>query len=69
MMYKEIGGEVVDLNFHKFMYNEKEYTQLQLIDMMLDRLKVYFVDEYDGQPDYVDEIAKIWAIVLPAMWW
>lgn len=73
MMFKEIAAEIVDLNFNKFTYKEVTLTQLQLIDMMLERLKFYFSDKFDEFNEdcqkYCHEIEQIWAIVLPAMWW
>ena len=72
-MYKEIGGRVVNLDYHRFEYEGKEYTQAELIDEMLKRLEVSFSEEYsdwkEDQYKYVHEIEKIWAVVLPAMWW
>lgn len=63
----------IDLDYHKFEYNGVEYTQRQMIDMMLERLEFSFKPEYndwdEDQYAYVSEIEKIWAIVLPAMWW
>ena len=63
----------IDLDYHKFEYNGTEYTQRQLIDMMLERLEFSFKPEYndfdEAQYNYVSEIEKIWAVVLPAMWW
>lgn len=63
----------IDLDYHKFEYNGNEYTQRQLIDMMLERLEFSFKPEYNDlnevQYNYVSEIEKIWAVVLPAMWW
>lgn len=71
MMYKEIA--IVDLTFHKFDYSGNSYTQIELIDAMLERLKFSFSDEYrdyeDEQWEYVHEVEKMWAVVLPAMWW
>ncbi len=55
-MFVEIGGQIVDLNFHKFNYKEKEYTQLELINMMLERLEYYFND--DALDSKVDEYKK-----------
>jgi len=73
MMYKEIGGQTVDLTYHRLEYKNKEYTQLELIDEMLTRLRFCFSEEYDEWNEehykYVHEIEAIWAIVLPAMWW
>lgn len=63
----------IDLDYHEFKYNGKEYTQRQMIDMMLERLEFSFKKEYNDcdseQYNYVSEIEKIWAIVLPTMWW
>lgn len=63
----------IDLDYHKFKYNGEEYTQRQMIDMMLERLEFSFRKEYNNcdseQYNYVSEIEKIWAIILPDMWW
>ena len=73
-MFVEIGGQVVDLNYHKFDFKGKEYTQLELINMMIERLEFYFKkgdlfvsSEEEYEP--IKEIGEIWALVLPAMWW
>ena len=72
-MYKEKAGEIVDLHYHKFTYNDKEYYQDELIDLMIERLQFAFSSEYDEYEEdqwaYVHEIEKIWALILPAMWW
>jgi len=34
--YKKIAARVVDLSYHKFTYKDKEYTQVELIDKLLD---------------------------------
>lgn len=65
-MFLEIAG--IDLNCHKFDFNSKEYTQKEMIELMLKRLEEYF----DNSCDYTDtscEIGEIWAKLLPAMWW
>ena len=73
MKYLEDAEPVVDLTWNKFTYNGKTYSQRELIDMMLERLKRSFSEEYDefneDDYNYVHEIEKIWAVVLPAMWW
>ena len=73
-MFVEIGGQVVDFNFHKFNFKGKEYTQLELINMMIERLEYYFKKEnlfVSSEEEYepIKEIGEIWALVLPAMWW
>lgn len=71
-LYIKVASGIVDLNYHKFEYEGKSYTQLQMINLMVERLEFYFSPEFDGwkreHTDYVLEAAKIWAIVLPAMW-
>lgn len=71
MMFLEVNN--IDLEFHKFEYKGKEYTQKQLIDMMIVNLKFVLSKEFD---EYNDEhmgiaksISEIWSLVLPAMWW
>lgn len=70
-MFLEVN--CVNLEYHKFKYKGKEYTQKQMIDMMLERLEFSFSKKYnefdEKQFKYVSEIEKIWAKVLPAMWW
>lgn len=73
MMYKEKAANVVDLEYDVVDYEGKTYNQLQLIDMMLKRLRFRLSEEFDDSNwwhhHYVHEIEKIWALVLPAMWW
>ena len=72
-MYVDVGGEVVNLEFHKFKWHGCEYTQLELINEILDRIRFYFSEDYDDfeeeQVVYTREIGEIWATILPAMWW
>lgn len=72
-MYLEYASKVVDLDFHEFIYKGEKYTQKQLIDMMIERLENYFANKYDTESEEessrLDEVAEIWALVLPAMWW
>lgn len=71
IMFLEVNN--VDLEFHKFEYKGEEYTQKQLIDMMIVNLKFVLSKEFDDYNDEHREIAKsiseIWSLVLPAMWW
>ena len=72
-MYVDIGGQVVDFHFHKFEWKTEEYYQDELIDMILERIRFYFSDDYDAFDAkhnlYLYEIGELWALVLPAMWW
>lgn len=71
-MYIKVASAFVDLNYHQFEYDGEKYTQLQMINLMLERLEFLFSPEYDDwnrtHVEYILEIPKIWAIVLPSMW-
>lgn len=74
MMYKEKASEIVDLTWHKFEYKGETLTQIECIDRMIEGCKVYIQNPYDFEVDKeklekVTEVAEIWAMVLPAMWW
>lgn len=63
----------IDLDYHKFEFKGEEYTQRQMIQMMIDRLKFSFQDSYNDMDEeqwkYVAEIEEIWAKVVGCMWW
>jgi len=72
-MYQDKASKIVNLHYHTFEWKGKEYYQDEIIDMILNRLRFRFSDEYDDfeaeQNLYINEIGELWAIVLPAMWW
>lgn len=72
-MFKECASKMIDLDFHKFEFGGKEYTQRQMIDMMIERLEFSFKPEYDNldeeQYKYVTDVIKIFHKVYGAMWW
>lgn len=66
----------INLNYHKFKYNDKEFTQLEVLDKILEDIRLYFDAKYSYDPDkwekrvpYLNEIGTLWGLVLPAMWW
>ena len=63
----------ISLDYHIFEYQGEDYTQEQLINMILERLEFSFKPSYNDldykQLDYVNEAAHMWALVMPAMWW
>lgn len=74
--YKKYAGEVVDLTYHKFNYQGKEYTQLELIDMMIDLCRkmqvTKWTDEWKTFEEYqkcYPQLFEILTLVFPAMWW
>lgn len=64
----------VDLTFHKFEYDGELLTQEECINRMIYGCEVYFLEEdcWDRSTEdqkAIEDVAKIWALVLPAMWW
>lgn len=71
MMFLDVN--CVNLNFWKFEYEGEELTQKECIDRMIEGLRIALTkDDHhytDVERKKVNDIAKIWAIVLPKMWW
>ena len=70
-MYNEING--VDTSFHKYEFKGETIAFQECIDRMLDGLKIELTtDEYrrtDEQKGKVEDIANIFALCLPSLWW
>ena len=70
--YKEEAGKIVDLEFHKFEYEGKEYTQLELIDKVI-KLSNEYIDTNllfeDKLGSIKDEIFDIFKLIFWTMWW
>lgn len=76
MMYKETGGQVICLDYHKFTYKDKEYTQGELIDKILEGLKLDFklgmYDKKRDNPEIAEKINDVWyiyALIQHCLWW
>jgi len=72
-MYVEKAAPNVDLTYHKFTYKDKEYTEIELIEKLLQLIEEFgiksdFCTYLDEEKKY-EEIGEIWAILLPALWW
>lgn len=72
-MFLAIAEDVVDLNYHKFTFNDKEYTQKELINKMIHGCEIAIKkDWYNMTEDEcyeVENVSKIWSIVINSMWW
>lgn len=69
-MYKEIGGQVIDLSFHKFDYNGKKITQEEAIDIILEACEHCLISNNDLLDNSLpEEIYILIGRVMPAMWW
>ena len=74
-MFREYATEYIDMTEQRYEYNGEKYNQLEMIDMMLERLE-YMLDPrsmYDDMDEedaiYVGEIEKLGAISCYDMWW
>lgn len=72
-MYLDKADKVINLEFHKFKYNDETYTQKELLEEICEMIEYYFSDSYNDwneeDCEYVSNIEKMWAVVMPAMWW
>lgn len=70
--YREQAGEIVDLSYFKFKYKGKTYTQLELIDKVIE-LSDMILENYDsferGYTKELHEIFKIFELIYWNMWW
>lgn len=75
--YRKDASDIVDLEFYKFNYKGKEYTQLELINKVI-KLTNRLIDEdyFMGKLEEAEEITKtkdevldIFKIIFFSMWW
>jgi hypothetical protein len=70
--YKEKASKIVDLESHRFEYEGKEYTQLELIDEII-KLSNEYIDagllSEDKLNSIKDEIFDIFKLIFWTMWW
>lgn len=73
--FKKQAEPVIVMTEKKWEYNGEMYSQLELIDMMIERLEFAlspskdYNDFDEEQYKYVSETEEIWALICPAMWW
>jgi hypothetical protein len=69
-MYKEDTNDRVNLTFHKFIFEHKEITQEEAIDIIIDACKDYLTKE-ESEEIFIktQKAVHLWAIIFPAMWW
>lgn len=76
MYFKEVGGQTIDLKWHKLTYKDKEYTLLELIDMMLEGLRLDItIDDYNDSKwespikEKIEDVWNIYPIIRRLLWW
>lgn len=69
--YKEVASNIVDLEYHKFTYKRKKYTQLELIDKVIELSDEYIVSDFleDKLDQIKNEIFDIFKLIFWTMWW
>ena len=71
-MYRDIGGKIVDLEYHKFNIDGLEYSQRELINKILSICENLLMKSDDWEEDYTNqynELLKLFSAIIPAMWW
>lgn len=75
--YKEQAEKVIDLEYYKLTYKKKKYTQLQIIDRIIELTDWFIENDYYeliwSNPDKVketqNEIFDLFKLVFDLMWW
>ena len=71
MMYKDVND--VNLDECQIQYNDQELTLSECIDRMIEGCRIALTNrEYGYYSDLkakVDDVIKIWAVTIHAIWW
>ena len=70
--YKEKASKMVKLDYHKIEYKGQTYTQIEVIDRIIELTdKIIEIDDlWDKRvDDLVDEIFDLFHKIFFAMWW
>lgn len=72
MMFRDAAKADME-KIRLYTYKENEYTTAQLMDFLLICLRVAITKDYDlcspEEREQIDEIPKVWAIIIREMWW
>lgn len=74
--YLKTASKMIDLDYHKFTINGKEYTQRQAIKRMIEHLEIFIKnddilteEEWKKADKAMRKAMEIWVEIYPAMWW
>lgn len=70
-VYLRDAPKAIDLTYHKFTYEDVEYTQKEIIKMMIS-LSDNLLRSDDWSIQYYkdrDKLLDLWKLVIGAMWW
>lgn len=70
-VYIRDASTIVNLEYHKFIFEDKEYTQKELTEYLLKLCNGFISNELDTWDDskLYQDIFKIWSIIGPYTWW
>ncbi len=73
-IYKDDALHYVDLEYHKFEYQGQEYTQLQLIDKLIEITDWLIADEQyfdwtEETSNKTNEMLNIFVLIFESLWW
>lgn len=82
MMYLKDAKKTINLDYHKFTFNNKIYTQKEAIEFILKRLKEYLTfDSYESLNfdesikkenaihEEIKDAIRLWAEIYNVCWW
>lgn len=69
MMFTEIGGKTVDLNYNTFEYNDRNFTLYEAIEYIKDRCREYLLCPSFENDEKMTDALHLLAIIFPALWW
>ena len=73
-VYVEEAGKMVNLEYHKFNFRGEEYTQLKLINKMIELANYLTEDEKyfnltQESAEKTEELLEIFKLVFSSLWW
>lgn len=74
-VYKEDASKIVNLSYHTFIYDKQEYTQLEIIDRIIELTDYLLLDD-NYLPSTIiiirnkqKQLFDLLELVFNAMWW
>lgn len=73
--YIDDASGVVDITYHKFDYEGKEYNQLEMMNILKEYILKYLKiekwedDREEEKDNYLKKIFDILYMIFPALWW
>ena len=72
-VYKEDASKIVNLRYHTFIYEQQEYTQLEIIDRIIELTDYLLLDDNYLPTTIIinkqKQLFDLLELVFNAMWW